>query len=385
MSTNEALYWLVTYQICSESSNDDQILDYFLANRVIIVQKCWIGVWTVSWSMGAKWLQVYCEIVGWRMDYRIIVFPVLMAFLISLLSGPVLIMILRRLRALQVERADGVETHLAKSGTPTMGGLIFLISVVITSLFYVRERPEIVSILFLMLGFGMVGALDDFLKIVGKKPDGLVPRQKFFLQAVVTAVYAVYMLRFSPVSLIMHIPFAGSHMLDIGWLAIPLLFFVVLGTVNGANFTDGVDGLASSVTIMIAVFFLVVSVGEKGGLEPIVCAVIGSLLGFLVFNAFPAKIFMGDTGSLALGGFVVGTAYQMQMPLFLPIVGCVYMVEILSVILQVTYFRKANGKRLFRMTPIHHHFELGGWSETRVVTVFTVVTAVLCLVAVLGV
>lgn len=319
------------------------------------------------------------------MDYKIVVFPVLMAFGISVLAGPALICVLQKLRALQVERTDGVGTHLAKNGTPTMGGLIFLISAVITSLYYVREYPDIVPTLFLMLGFGLVGALDDFLKIVGKKPDGLAARQKFLLQAVVTAVYAVYMVHYSSTALTMHLPFGGSRMLDIGWLSIPLLFFVVLGTVNGVNFTDGVDGLASSVTIMIAVFFLVVSVGEKSGMEPIVCAVIGGLLGFLVFNAFPAKIFMGDTGSLALGGFVVGTAYQMQMPLFLSIVGFVYVVEIMSVVLQVTYFRRANGKRLFRMTPIHHHFELGGWSETRVVTVFTVVTAVLCMIAVLGI
>ncbi|MDD3278954.1 MAG: phospho-N-acetylmuramoyl-pentapeptide-transferase [Lachnospiraceae bacterium] len=317
--------------------------------------------------------------------YKIVVIPVLLAFVISILAGPVLIALLRRLKALQVERTDGVAAHLVKNGTPTMGGLIFLISAVVTALCFVKDYAGMIPVVFLMLGFGMIGCLDDLLKIVGKKPDGLKPAQKFFCQAVVTAVYAAYLMHYSSELLVMHIPFWGDHMLELGWLAVPLLFFVVLGTVNGVNFTDGVDGLAASVTIMIAVFYLVVSIGEQSGLEPMICAVIGSLLGFLVFNVFPAKIFMGDTGSLALGGFVAGTAYQLQLQLFLPLIGAVYVVEILSVVLQVTYFRKANGKRLFRMTPLHHHFELGGWSETRIVTVFTVATAVCCMIGLLGV
>lgn len=150
------------------------------------------------------------------------------------------------------------------------------------------------------------------------------------------------------------------------------------------NFTDGLDGLASSVTIMVAVFFSVVSIGTKSGVEPITCAVVGALMGFLLFNVYPAQVFMGDTGSLALGGFVAGTAYVLQMPLFILIVGLIYLVEVLSVIIQVTYFKKTGGKRIFKMAPIHHHFELCGWSETRVVAVFSIVTAVLCMIAVLA-
>ena len=173
--------------------------------------------------------------------------------------------------------------------------------------------------------------------------------------------------------------------MDLGWIAVPLLFFVVLGTVNGVNFTDGLDGLASSVTVMVATFFMVIAIGERSGIEPIICSVIGSLLGFLVFNVFPAQVFMGDTGSLALGGFVAGTAYMLQMPLFLPIVGFIYMFEIVSVMMQVLYFKITHGKRIFRMTPIHHHFELVGWSETRIVAVFAIITAILCLVAILGI
>ena len=159
---------------------------------------------------------------------------------------------------------------------------------------------------------------------------------------------------------------------------------MVIGTVNGVNFTDGLDGLASSVTIMVATFFSVVAIGTKSGIEPITCAVVGALMGFLLFNVYPAKIFMGDTGSLALGGLVAGTAYMLQMPLFLLIVGLIYVVEVLSVMIQVTYFKISHGKRIFKMAPIHHHFELCGWSETRVVAVFSIITAILCLIALLA-
>ena len=183
----------------------------------------------------------------------------------------------------------------------------------------------------------------------------------------------------------MLIPFSGGKYWDIGWLAVPLLFIAVIGTVNGTNFTDGLDGLASSVTVLVATFFTVVAIGTKSGVEPITCAVVGALLGFLLFNVYPASVFMGDTGSLALGGFVAGTAYMMQMPLFIIIVGLIYLVEVASVMIQVTYFKKTGGKRFFKMAPIHHHFELCGWSETRVVAVFSIVTALLCLIALMGV
>ena len=162
------------------------------------------------------------------------------------------------------------------------------------------------------------------------------------------------------------------------------LFFVVLGTDNGVNFTDGLDGLCTSVTILVATFLTIISIGENSGISPITGAVVGSLLGFLLFNVYPAKVFMGDTGSLALGGFVASSAFMMQIPLFIPIIGLIYLVEVLSVIMQVSYFKATHGKRIFRMAPIHHHFELGGWSETRVVAVFSIVTALLCLVAYLG-
>lgn len=312
------------------------------------------------------------------------VFPVLISFIISIILGPIIIPFLRNLKMGQTERVEGVQSHLKKAGTPTMGGVIFLIAIIITSLFFVKDYPKIIPVLFLTIGFGVIGFLDDFLKVVLKRSDGLLAWQKFGLQIIVTAIFAWYLLKFTDVSLSMRIPFWTNHYLNIGWLAIPLMFFAVIGTVNGVNFTDGVDGLATSVTIVVAAFFTIVSIATGSGIEPITCAVAGGLMGFLVYNVYPAKVFMGDTGSLALGGFVAGAAYMMQMPLFILLVGLIYLVEVVSVMMQVTYFKATHGKRIFKMTPIHHHFELSGWSETRVVAVFSIVTAIMCLIAFLA-
>ena len=314
-----------------------------------------------------------------------IVIPVLISFAVSLVLGPVVIPFLRKLKMKQTERTDGVQSHLKKAGTPTMGGIIILASIIVTSLFYVKDYPAIIPILFLTVAFGLIGFLDDYLKVVLKRSDGLLPMQKMALQIVVTAVFAFYLVVVAEVPLTMLVPFSDGYYLDIGWMAVPVLFIAVIGTVNGTNFTDGLDGLASSVTVLVATFFTVVAVGTKSGVEPITCAVVGALLGFLLFNVYPASVFMGDTGSLALGGFVAGAAYMMQMPLFIIIVGFIYLVEVASVIIQVTYFKKTGGKRIFKMAPIHHHFELCGWSETRVVAVFSIITALLCLIALMGV
>lgn len=316
------------------------------------------------------------------MTYEIVI-PVIVAFAISAILGPIVIPFLRRLKIGQTERKE-LESHLKKNGTPTMGGIMILASIVITSVFYVKDYPKIIPILFMTVGFGVIGFLDDYLKVVLRRSDGLLPWQKMLGQILLTIVFAVYMVRYSGLSLSMLIPFSGGKYLDMGWMAIPVLFIAVIGTVNGTNFTDGLDGLASSVTIMVATFFSVVAIGSDAGISPITCAVVGALLGFLLFNVYPASVFMGDTGSLALGGFVVSAAYMMQMPLFIMIVGLIYLVEVLSVMIQVTYFKKSGGKRIFRMAPIHHHFELGGWSETRVVAVFSIITAILCMIALLA-
>ena len=211
-----------------------------------------------------------------------------------------------------------------------------------------------------------------------------MPKQKFLLQIVVTTIFVIYILVVDPDCLKILIPFTSGMYFDCKWITVPLVYGVVLGTVNGVNFTDGLDGLATGVTTMVAVFFTVVSIGMKAEIEPITAAVTGALLGFLMFNSHPAKVFMGDTGSLALGGFVAGTAYVLQIPILIPVFGFIYMLEVISVMIQVTYFKKTGGKRFFKMAPIHHHFELCGWSETQIVALFTVITALLCLICLYG-
>lgn len=307
------------------------------------------------------------------------IIPAFIAFAITWALGPVVIPYLARLKFGQTERELGVQSHLKKAGTPTMGGVMFLIAITITSLFFIRKYPLIGPVLFLTVSYGLIGFLDDYLKVVKKRSDGLFPRQKMALETVVIIAFMLYLKFFTDVSLALRIPFTGGYELNIGILAYPLMYFAIAGTVNGVNFTDGVDGLASSVTVVVAVYFTICAILLGAGVAPFGACVGGALLGFLVYNAYPAKIFMGDTGSLALGGFVIGMAYMMQMPLYIIIVGCVYLVEVLSVILQVGYFKMTHGKRIFKMAPIHHHFELSGWSETRVVANFTIVTVLLCL------
>ena len=317
------------------------------------------------------------------MKYDIIV-PALIAFGVSVILSPIIIPFLKKLKFGQFVRDDGPESHLKKSGTPTMGGLIILFSIVITSLFYIKDHKEIVPILFATLGFGLVGFLDDFIKVVMKRSLGLRAWQKMLGQFLVTGVFAYYIHAYTDLGTTMIIPFTHK-VVDLGWVYFPLMFFVMLGTANGANFTDGLDGLASSVTVLIATFFAIASIAAGSGVTPITCAVVGSLLGFLVYNnVYPAKVFMGDTGSLALGGFVASTAYMLQMPLIILIVAFIYLAEVLSVIIQVVSF-KTTGKRVFKMAPIHHHFELCGWPETKVVSIFAIVTAVLCVVGLLAV
>lgn len=310
-----------------------------------------------------------------------VIMSVAIAFSISVVLGPVIIPFLRKLKVGQTERDDGPKSHLKKSGTPTMGGILILIGITVTSLIYMKDYPKIMPILFVTLGFGLIGFMDDYIKVVLHRSMGLRAWQKMLGQILVTGIFAYYMANHAEVSFAMKIPFLAGKYVDWGILNVPILFFIVIATVNGANFTDGLDGLASSVTVMIATFFTAVAVGTASGIEPITCAVVGALLGFLLFNVYPASVFMGDTGSLALGGFVASTAYMLQMPLFIPIVALIYALEVISVIIQVGYFKISGGKRFFKMAPIHHHFELCGWSETRVVTVFTIATALLCLTA----
>jgi len=312
------------------------------------------------------------------------VMPILISFVISAVLGKWMIPFLHRLKFGQQVRDDGPQAHLKKAGTPTMGGIFFLIAVILTSLLFLPGHPRILPVLLITAGFGLVGFLDDFLKIRKHQSEGLTVKQKLAMQLLFTAAFAAYMVKLSPAGTTIMIPYLHLQW-NMGLLYIPFVFVVVLGTDNGTNFTDGLDGLCSSVTIVVAAFLTWLSARYGAGIEPVTGAVIGSLAGFLLYNVYPAKVFMGDTGSLALGAFVAGAACELGQPLIILLIGFIYLVEVLSVMIQVAYFKKTHGKRIFRMAPIHHHFELGGWSETRVVAVFTIITGMLCLIAALGV
>lgn len=313
------------------------------------------------------------------------ILAIIISFGISAVFCPIMIPFLHKLKFGQQIRPEGPQEHQKKAGTPTMGGVVILAAIALTSLLYIGKYPKIIPILFVTVGFGIIGFLDDYIKIVMKRSEGLNPKQKILGQLIVTGIFAYYLVTTPGIGTDVLIPFSGGMYLDLGIFYVPVVFFIVIGTDNGVNFTDGLDGLCTSVTLLVATFFTVVALGEKSGISPITAAVVGSLMGFLLFNVYPAKVFMGDTGSLALGGFVAATAFMLKMPIFIAIVGFIYLIEVLSDIIQITYFKATKGKRFFRMAPIHHHFELGGWSETRVVAVFSIVTAMLCMLAYLGI
>ena len=314
-----------------------------------------------------------------------IVLAGLIAFAVCAAVCPVLIPALVKIKFGQQVRDDGPEAHLKKQGTPTMGGIAFLLAITVTGLiFLIAGRGDILPVLVMTVGFGGIGFLDDWLKIRKHQSEGLSAKQKLLLQFVLMALFCVYMMVFSRMKTAVFIPFTGA-VWEMKWFYPFFVFLVVLGTDNGVNFTDGVDGLCTSVTIVVSVFLTVMACAYGVEIWPVTAAVVGSLMAFLLFNAYPAKVFMGDTGSLALGGFVASSFLLVGQPLLILLVGFIYLAEVISVILQVTYFKKTHGKRIFRMAPLHHHFELGGWSETRVVAVFTVVTMLLSSIALLGI
>ena len=309
----------------------------------------------------------------------------LIGFGICAAACPLCIPVLHKLKFGQYIRDEGPQSHKSKSGTPTMGGVTFILSSLAAMLPFFGKYPMTAAVMLFMLAFGCIGFADDYLKVVKKQNEGLKVREKFAVQFVVTAALAVYLYSHQNIGSDMLVPFTGSMetgvFLKLGILYIPAVFVIVLGTDNGVNFTDGLDGLCSSVTIAVAAFFMAVSIKEDLQVAPAAGAMAGALSAFLMFNAYPAKVFMGDTGSLALGGFVAAYALVTRLPLFILVAGFVYFFEALSVIMQVTYFKATHGKRIFKMAPVHHHFELCGWSETRIVTVFTAVTVILSLIA----
>lgn len=311
------------------------------------------------------------------------VYAVLIAFFLNIVISPFAILLLHRLKFGQNVREDGPGAHLKKAGTPTMGGIIILLSIVITSFFFLKENEAAQTILFVTVGFGIVGFVDDYIKVVKKRSLGLTAMQKITMQLIVTCVFAYLLTNYVGIDTKIIIPFTGRMTWELGIIYWPFLIFTVLAVVNAVNLTDGIDGLATSVTVLVATFFTTIALSFQNEAIPVAAATVGSLLGFLLFNSYPAKVFMGDTGSLALGGFVVSIAFVLQMPLFILIVGLIYVIENVSVILQVAYFKKTK-KRLFEMAPIHHHFELKGWSEIKVVTVFSIITAILCLIGLIA-
>lgn len=307
-------------------------------------------------------------------------------FIISLVTslafGPIVIPRLRKLKFGQAIREDGPEAHLVKSGTPTMGGLIFIVAFLTPIMIFLNfESSEVIFVITGMIGFGAIGFIDDYLKVVKKHNLGLRAKQKILMQLVVGILIAWLAGR---IGTEVHLPFLGIYA-DFKWLFYPFAVFMAVGFNNAVNLTDGLDGLAASVTFVVSVFFALVSLKQGNELMILVnLAMAGALLGYLRYNWYPAKVFMGDTGSLALGGYVVAVAFALKMPFLLLMVGIVYVIETLSVIIQVLVFKKTK-KRIFKMAPIHHHFELSGWHEKKIVFVFTGLTTLGACIAYLSI
>lgn len=320
------------------------------------------------------------------------------AFVISAVIGKFLVPALRRWKAGQSIKEDGPTWHMSKQGTPTMGGLMFILATIIVVL--VVNGPAILSgdwtsviVLVFALVFGAIGFLDDYAKIKKKENTGLTAGQKFLLQLAAAILFIVLLRKCGILSPNLYVPFFGVE-LHLPWV-VYLIFavLVITGTVNAVNITDGLDGLSSSVTLPVCAFFAAafgwawVKWQQSGtaGMAVFAAALFGGLVGFLVYNHYPAKVFMGDTGSLFLGGAVCGMAFALDLPLILILVGIIYIIETLSDIIQVTYFRATHGKRIFRMAPLHHHLEMGGWNEKKVVFVFASISLVFCILAFFGV
>lgn len=315
-----------------------------------------------------------------------IIIPFGISFICSVILSPFVIRILVKLKAFQSIRKEGVAGHLKKNGTPSLGGIIILIAAVSGCIKYISVSPEIKIVIAVTIGFGIIGFVDDYLKIINKNSKGLSPVRKLMAQIILTSVFIVCLSVNGYDFGTYKVPFFENVDLSVPvTVSVIIDFIAFVGTVNGVNFTDGIDGLAGSVTFLILVFFAVVSVGNGNSIVAVMCAFCGALIGFLIFNCYPAKIFMGDTGSLALGGLVAATAFVLKIPFLLPIFGIVYLIEVISVIIQVSYFKITHGKRVFKMAPIHHHFELCGYRETEIVIIFSIATAIACIIALKGV
>ena len=319
---------------------------------------------------------------------------ILISFVVTVILAFIIIPVLRKIKIGQIEREDGPESHLKKQGTPTMGGIIFMISIIlcVTGVYtylHSTENGEIAQnllpMLCLTMGFGIIGFIDDFRKLVLKNTEGLKPKYKMLGLLIISVAYVLFIVKFSNIGTKTLIPFAKIYVQLPMIIYIPFAILVILATTNAINLTDGIDGLSSSVSSIIIAALTAISI-LKGEIVATIFGsiVIGAVLGFLMFNLHPAKVFMGDTGSLFLGGVISGLALYLQMPLILIIIALVPILETLSVIIQVLYFKKT-GNRIFKMAPLHHHFELSGWSENKVVIIFAIITLAVCLLGIFAV
>lgn len=320
-------------------------------------------------------------------DYTDIIGTIFIAFIIAVALGPIVLPLLRKLNIGQSIREDGPQTHLKKTGTPTMGGIIIMIAMLITLFLSGIINADLIDkniyiLILATLGFGMIGLIDDYIIVVKKRNLGLKAYQKLIGQILLAILLALYHSSSSELGTKLIVPFLDNQYIDLGALYIPFIVFVVVGTVNSVNLTDGLDGLASGVTLIVLSFFAIVAFSwGMISISIFALALAGSCLGFLMHNAYPAKVFMGDTGSLALGGAVSAIAVLLNLPLIIPIVGGIYFIEALSVIIQVVFF-KLKGKRVFLMSPLHHHYEQKGWKETKIVLIFWTITLILCMIGI---
>ena len=315
----------------------------------------------------------------------------IVAFGVAAIAGQILIPVLRRLKAGQSIREDGPTWHMSKQGTPTMGGLMFILGIGVAVLVAGWEEMQQgnwnhIYVFLFALVFGVIGLIDDVQKLRHRANEGLTAPQKILLQLAAAIAFTVLLRQTGYLTPNLYIPFLNVELV-LPWLVYMVFAaFVMVGTVNAVNLTDGVDGLATGVTLPVALFYVAVSAWYgRNDLAVLAAAMAGGVSAFLIYNFHPAKVFMGDTGSLFLGGMVCGVAFALNLPLVIPIIGLVYVVEVMSDIIQVVYFKKTHGKRFFRMAPIHHHLEMGGWSETKLFCVFSGGTLILCVLAFLGV
>lgn len=312
----------------------------------------------------------------------------LLSFAITIVLGFIIVPILKKLKVGQIERDDGPESHLKKQGTPTMGGIIIMLGIgIVTIAAYIYYRTvdvelarNLLPILGLTIGFGAIGFIDDFKKLVLKNTKGLKPSYKMLGLLIISVAYVIYLIYVLKIGTQTYIPIWKQYIDLPIYLYIPFAILVILGTTNAVNLTDGIDGLASSVSAIILTCLTVIGIMfGKPEISVFGSIVIGAVLGFLMFNLHPAKVFMGDTGSLLLGGVISAIALYLKMPLLLLLIAIIPVIETISVIIQVVYFKKT-GKRVFKMTPIHHHFELSGWTENKVVVIFSVITLIVCVI-----